>query len=63
MNHFLISRGLLDIAASETIGVMAENGCRYHSELSYPDEVAVGIRVAHLGRSSVRWGGGVPARV
>jgi acyl-CoA thioester hydrolase len=55
VNHFLISRGLLDIAASEAIGVMAENGCRYHSELSYPDEVVVGMRVAHLGRSSVRW--------
>ena len=55
VNHFLITRRLLDIATSDIIGVIAENGCRYHCELSYPDEVVVGIRVAHLGRSSVRW--------
>ena len=55
VNHFLISRGLLDIATSPFIGVMVENGCRYHSELSYPDEVQIGIRVVRLGGSSVRW--------
>lgn len=55
VNRFLIQHGLLDVAASEVIAVMAENGCRYHSEISYPDDVTVGIRVARLGRSSVRW--------
>jgi acyl-CoA thioester hydrolase len=58
VNHFLIANGLLDIASSPVIAVMAENGCRYHAELSYPDAVVVGMRVAHLGRSSVRWEAG-----
>ena len=35
--------------------VVAEVACRYHSSLAFPDLVAVGIRVAHIGRSSVRY--------
>lgn len=34
---------------------MAETGCRYHSEMAYPDRIAAGLRVAHLGTSSVRY--------
>ena len=32
-----------------------ENGCRYHSSIAYPDTVHAGVRVALLGRSSVRY--------
>jgi acyl-CoA thioester hydrolase len=39
--------------------VVAEVACRYHSSLSFPDRVLVGIRVAHIGRSSVRYEIGV----
>ena len=35
--------------------VMAESGCRYHSELAFPDRVTLGVRVARLGASSVRY--------
>lgn len=35
--------------------VVAEVSCRYHSSLAFPDRVAVGIRVARIGRSSVRY--------
>ena len=35
--------------------VVAEVACRYHSSLAFPDWVNVGIRVAHIGRSSVRY--------
>lgn len=55
VNRFLIERGILDLKTSTVAGVVAETGCRYHSELAYPDDVTVGIRVAHLGRSSVRY--------
>jgi acyl-CoA thioester hydrolase len=39
--------------------VVAEVACRYHSSLAFPDRVTVGIRVAQLGRSSVRYEIGV----
>lgn len=35
--------------------VVVEVACRYHSSLAFPDRVAVGIRVAAIGRSSVRY--------
>jgi len=33
----------------------AENGCRYLSAVKYPDEIDCGLRVAHIGNSSVRY--------
>jgi acyl-CoA thioester hydrolase len=39
--------------------VVAEVACRYHSSLAFPDRVTVGIRVASIGRSSVRYEIGV----
>ena len=35
--------------------VVAEVACRYHASLAFPDRVTVGIRVASIGRSSVRY--------
>jgi len=55
VNGFLMQRGLLDIAASTVVGVVAETGCRYLAQISFPDPVTVGLRVATLGRSSVRY--------
>jgi acyl-CoA thioester hydrolase len=55
VNQLLIERGLLDQAKSEIVGFIAESRCRYHSQLSYPDSVEVGLAVAHLGRSSVTY--------
>jgi acyl-CoA thioester hydrolase len=39
--------------------VVAEVACRYHASLAFPDVVHVGIRVASIGRSSVRYEIGV----
>jgi acyl-CoA thioester hydrolase len=39
--------------------VVAEVACRYHASLAFPDVVHVGIRVANIGRSSVRYEIGV----
>jgi len=44
--------GLLD---GPTHCVVAEVACRYHSSVAFPDHVTVGIRVAQIGRSSVRY--------
>jgi acyl-CoA thioester hydrolase len=55
VNRFLIDHTGLDIARSSVIGIVVENGCRFRSSITYPDEVTVGVRVAKLGRSSVRY--------
>ena len=55
VNYYLIQHGLLDIGNSNTIGLVVENGCQYFSSVTFPDHLEVGIRVAHLGRSSVRY--------
>ena len=55
VNRWLIEQGVLDIASSEAIGLVVETQCRYASPLTFPDRVTAGIRVAHLGRSSVRY--------
>jgi acyl-CoA thioester hydrolase len=39
--------------------VVAEVACRYHASLAFPDRVTVGLRVASIGRSSVRYEIGV----
>jgi acyl-CoA thioester hydrolase len=55
VNRFLIEAGVLDIAGSPAIGIVAETGCRYHASVSYPEAVTIGVRIAHLGRTSVRY--------
>jgi acyl-CoA thioester hydrolase len=59
VNRWLIDSGVLDIERSEVIGLVVETGCRYFRPLAYPMPVRVGIRVAHLGTSSVRYEVGV----
>ncbi|MCB1471605.1 MAG: acyl-CoA thioesterase [Rhodobiaceae bacterium] len=55
VNGWLIGQGALDIHAGEQIGLIVETGCRYFTEMAYPDPVTAGIRVAKLGTSSVRY--------
>jgi acyl-CoA thioester hydrolase len=44
-----------DIASSDAIGLVVETGCRYFRPLAFPDRVTAGLRVAHIGTSSVRY--------
>ena len=55
INHYLITVGELDIHTGAIIGLCVESGCRYHQPIAFPDQIAVGLRVAHLGSSSVRY--------
>jgi acyl-CoA thioester hydrolase len=36
-------------------GIVAESGCRYFSELHFPQRLVVGLAVTRLGRSSVTY--------
>ncbi|MBL8513660.1 MAG: acyl-CoA thioesterase, partial [Betaproteobacteria bacterium] len=55
VNEYLVASGLLDIDESPVVGLVIENGCRFFSSLAFPDRVEAGMRVAHLGNSSVRY--------
>lgn len=54
VNRVLIEGGALDIERSPVVGLVVETGCRYFSPVAFPDQVHAGLRVASLGRSSVR---------
>ncbi|HUL94499.1 MAG TPA: thioesterase family protein [Usitatibacter sp.] len=55
VNAWLIEHEALDVARGEVIGLVVETGCHYFAELTYPHPVTAALRVAHLGRSSVRY--------
>ena len=55
VNRFLIEQGGLDIHAGAFMGLVVESQCNYFAPLAYPQEVQAGLRVAHVGRSSVRY--------
>ncbi|MCU0761426.1 MAG: acyl-CoA thioesterase [Hydrogenophaga sp.] len=55
VNAHLIEQGVLDIHAGEVIGLVIETQCQYFAPLAFPQTVQAGLRVAHLGRSSVRY--------
>lgn len=55
INRWMIEQGLLDINDGDSIGLCVESGCRYLAPIEYPDVLAVGLRIARLGNSSVTW--------
>ncbi|MCB1978080.1 MAG: acyl-CoA thioesterase [Burkholderiaceae bacterium] len=55
VNAHLIEAGALDIHAGQTIGLVVETQCNYFAPLAFPQQIDAGIRVAHLGSSSVRY--------
>jgi acyl-CoA thioester hydrolase len=55
VNGLLIAAGALDIHAGAVIGLVVETQCNYHAPIAFPQAVTAGVRVAQLGRSSVRY--------
>jgi acyl-CoA thioester hydrolase len=55
VNAWLIEQGTLDIHGGSVIGLVIETQCNYFAPLAFPQTVEAGIRVAHLGQSSVRY--------
>jgi acyl-CoA thioester hydrolase len=49
----------LDPLTMPALGIVAESGCRYFSELHFPQNLVVGLAVTRLGRSSVTYRLGV----
>ncbi len=55
VNKTLIEAGVLDIHGGEVIGLVVHTQCHYFDSLAFPQTVHAGLRVAQLGRSSVRY--------
>ena len=55
VNRLLVVAGQIDIHKGEVIGLVAETGCRYFAPTAFPDQIEAGVRVAHVGSSSVRY--------
>jgi len=54
-NTYLIEHGGLDIHQGDVIGLVVDSGCSYFAPLAFPDRLQGGLRIAHIGSSSVRY--------
>ena len=54
-NRFLIEQAGLDIHHGQTIGLVVDSGCSYFAPVAFPERLRGALRIAHLGRSSVRY--------
>lgn len=57
--EYLVGKGILTWRGGDHYMVVAESGCRYHSEVAFPDQITAGLRVMRLGARSVRYDVGV----
>ena len=55
VNAWLIEQGMLDIEGGDPIALVVETRCTYASPLAFPQPVEIGLAVAELGRSSIRY--------
>lgn len=55
VNRLLLDLGTTQAPDGGSRFLVAETGCRYFAEIAYPDTITVGLRVGHLGKSSVRY--------
>jgi len=54
VNEYLMREGVLTLD-SDAVCLVVETGCQYFSPVAFPDVIHCGLRVAHLGNSSVRF--------
>jgi acyl-CoA thioester hydrolase len=53
--EYLVGQGGFEFETAEVIGLAVESSCRYRRSLAFPQRIQAGLRVAHLGNSSVRY--------
>lgn len=59
VNQYLLATKALDLEVGVVLYLVVETGCRYFSPVSYPSVIHCGLRVTHLGTSSVRFEVGI----
>ncbi len=55
VNSHLLEAGLLTMDEGAIIGLVVDSQCRYARPIAFPETVIARLRVAHLGKSSVRY--------
>ncbi len=59
VNQYMLEAGVLDLDSSATVSLVVDTGCAFFAPIRFPDRVHCGLRVVHLGTSSVRYEIGV----
>ena len=54
VNEYLMREGVLTLD-STAVCLVVDTGCQYFSPVAFPDLIHCGLRVAHLGNTSVRF--------
>ena len=62
VNAWMVEQGLLDIEHGDPIALVVETRCTYAAPLAFPQDVEIGLAVAELGRSSIRYRIGIFAQ-
>ena len=55
VTYFEMTHAGIDLLDGPLRCVVAEVQCRYHTSLAFPDNLSVGLRVARIGGSSIRY--------
>lgn len=55
INGYLMKHGGLSYTDGESVGFAVETHCQFLAPIRFPDKVDAGLRIAHLGNSSVRY--------
>jgi acyl-CoA thioester hydrolase len=55
VNEYMLRNGVLNLDDTRVVCLAVDTGCQFFSAISFPDIVHCGLRVAHVGRSSVRY--------
>jgi acyl-CoA thioester hydrolase len=58
VNQWLIDAGLLKLNVADEarpLGLVVANSCQYFSSIAFPQQLEIGLRVDHIGNSSVRY--------
>lgn len=59
VNGWMVEQDMLDIQNGDPIALVVGTRCAYFAPLEFPQDVEVGLAVAELGRSSIRYRIGV----
>jgi acyl-CoA thioester hydrolase len=55
VTRYLVDALDRNLAEDPIVYYVVENGCTYFSPIAFPDRVACGLRVSHIGKSSMRF--------
>ena len=55
VHEYLLKQDILNSKSGSTVFLVVETGCKYFSELAFPDVISAGIKVRKLGSSSVTY--------